>query len=267
MHVAAGHTPPSMERHSPPHHCCSPDATALILATHAGGHLPPLCTDHRSPPLSFATSDGPPFAASHGPLVSSRPHHAAQSHRPSIDHLRSSPTSVVCSDFPFTSHHHLFKASSSSQQHFFHRHRRHRFSSSSEVFIFFLHRRCQSSHFCSLLLPSPVFPSLLTTATVVAIVLVAIPIAGSGSTSMSGRKKRGCTRGIGLSKINKALDKKMKINISTKEGRSTNAIQSAKLSNELGMIARNILPIKPRWIKLTEVEMQIAFDKLEIEMM
>ena len=39
-----------------------------------------------------------------------------------------------------------------------------------------------------------------------------------GSTSMDGRRKRGCTRGVGLSKINKVLGKKMKINISTKEG-------------------------------------------------
>nr|XP_010906431.1 uncharacterized protein LOC105033363 [Elaeis guineensis] len=81
--------------------------------------------------------------------------------------------------------------------------------------------------------------------------------------SMGGRKKRGCTRGVGLNKINNVLDKKMEINISTKEGRPTNAVQSVKLSNELGMIVRNILPVKPRWTKLTEVEMQITFDKLK----
>ncbi|XP_073117599.1 uncharacterized protein [Elaeis guineensis] len=88
-------------------------------------------------------------------------------------------------------------------------------------------------------------------------------VSSIGSTSMDGCKKRGCTRGIGLSKTNKALGKKIEINISTKEGRPTNAIQSVKLSNKLGIIARNIFSVKPRWSKLTEVEMQIAFDKLD----
>ncbi|EHA8586390.1 hypothetical protein COCNU_scaffold000307G000010 [Cocos nucifera] len=85
-----------------------------------------------------------------------------------------------------------------------------------------------------------------------------------GSTSMGGRRKRGCTRAVKLSTINKMLGKKMEINISIKEGQSINVVQSTKLSNELGKIDRNILPVKPRCTKLIEEVMQIAFDKLEM---
>ncbi|KAG1342274.1 hypothetical protein COCNU_05G005030 [Cocos nucifera] len=57
-------------------------------------------------------------------------------------------------------------------------------------------------------------------------------VSSAGSTSMGGQRKRGCTRGVGLSKINKTLGKKMKINISAKEGRPRNVVQSTKLPNE-----------------------------------
>ncbi|KAM3398437.1 hypothetical protein P3S68_001952 [Capsicum galapagoense] len=65
------------------------------------------------------------------------------------------------------------------------------------------------------------------------------------------RKGRGKTRGKGLEKMKKGMGSKMKIEISLGKGRPTKPIQSAKLFNELGIIARNFLPLLNKWKELT----------------
>ncbi|KAF3678755.1 hypothetical protein FXO38_03080 [Capsicum annuum] len=47
------------------------------------------------------------------------------------------------------------------------------------------------------------------------------------------------------------MGSKMKIEISTGKGRPTKPIQSTKLSNELGIIAQNFLPLPNKWKELT----------------
>ncbi|KAF3674938.1 hypothetical protein FXO38_04990 [Capsicum annuum] len=65
------------------------------------------------------------------------------------------------------------------------------------------------------------------------------------------RKGRGKTRGKGFEKMKKAMGSKMKIEIPIGKGRPIKPIQSAKLSNELGIIARNFLPLPNKWKELT----------------
>ncbi|KAG5586779.1 hypothetical protein H5410_047213 [Solanum commersonii] len=64
-------------------------------------------------------------------------------------------------------------------------------------------------------------------------------------------KGRGKTRGKGLEKMKKTLGSKMKIEIPLGKGRPTKPDQSAKLSNELGIIARNFLLLPNKWKELT----------------
>ncbi|WMV29582.1 hypothetical protein MTR67_022967 [Solanum verrucosum] len=65
------------------------------------------------------------------------------------------------------------------------------------------------------------------------------------------RNSRGKTRGKGLEKMKKAQGRKMKIEIPVGKGRPTKPDQSAKLSNELGIIARNFLLLPNKWKELT----------------
>ncbi|KAM3238808.1 putative protein isoform X1 [Capsicum annuum] len=65
------------------------------------------------------------------------------------------------------------------------------------------------------------------------------------------KKGRGKTRGKGLEKMKKAIGSKMKIEIPIVKGRPIKPIQSAKLSNELGIIAHNFLPLPNKWKELT----------------
>ncbi|KAM3320779.1 hypothetical protein P3S67_007981 [Capsicum chacoense] len=51
--------------------------------------------------------------------------------------------------------------------------------------------------------------------------------------------------------MKKAMGSKMKIEIPIGKGRPTKPIQSTKLSNELGIIARNFLPLPNKWKELT----------------
>ncbi|KAM3343515.1 hypothetical protein P3S68_025604 [Capsicum galapagoense] len=51
--------------------------------------------------------------------------------------------------------------------------------------------------------------------------------------------------------MKKAMGSKMKIEIPIGKGRPIKPIQSAKLSNELGIIARNFLPLPNKWKELT----------------
>lgn len=66
--------------------------------------------------------------------------------------------------------------------------------------------------------------------------------------------KIGCgqTLGKGLNNVNKAHGAKMRIEISKEKRRAKVADQSSKLSSELGIIARNILPVPTKWKELSE---------------
>ncbi|KAH0706273.1 hypothetical protein KY285_010774 [Solanum tuberosum] len=68
------------------------------------------------------------------------------------------------------------------------------------------------------------------------------------------KRSRGKTRGKGLEKMKRALGKKMVIEIPAGKGRPVKAVQSAKLSNQLGIIARNFLALPNKWKELTVEE-------------
>ncbi|WMV54487.1 hypothetical protein MTR67_047872 [Solanum verrucosum] len=72
------------------------------------------------------------------------------------------------------------------------------------------------------------------------------------------RNSRGKTRGKGLEKMKKAQGRKMKIEIPIGKGRPTKPDQSAKLSNELGIIARNFLLLPNKWKELTREDKDAA---------
>ncbi|KAH0716622.1 hypothetical protein KY285_012653 [Solanum tuberosum] len=69
---------------------------------------------------------------------------------------------------------------------------------------------------------------------------------------------RGKTRGKGLEKMKKAMGSKMKIDIPVGKGRPTKPVQSAKLSNELGKIARNFISLPNKWKELTREDRDAA---------
>ncbi|XP_016541542.1 uncharacterized protein LOC107842295 [Capsicum annuum] len=58
--------------------------------------------------------------------------------------------------------------------------------------------------------------------------------------------------------MKKAMGSKMKIEIPIGKGRPTKPIQSTKLSNELGIIARNFLPLPNKWKELTREDKDAA---------
>ncbi|KAM3204565.1 hypothetical protein P3L10_027974 [Capsicum annuum] len=72
------------------------------------------------------------------------------------------------------------------------------------------------------------------------------------------RKGRGKTKGKGLEKMKKAMGSKMKIEILIGKGRPIKPIQSAKLPNELGIIARNFLLLLNKWKELTREDKDAA---------
>ncbi|WMV24653.1 hypothetical protein MTR67_018038 [Solanum verrucosum] len=84
------------------------------------------------------------------------------------------------------------------------------------------------------------------------------------------KRGRGKTRGKGLEKMKRALGKKMVIEIPAGKGRPVKAVQSAKLSNELGIIARNFLALPNKWKELTVEEKDVALirchEKFEINL-
>ncbi|XP_059290311.1 uncharacterized protein LOC132043876 [Lycium ferocissimum] len=65
------------------------------------------------------------------------------------------------------------------------------------------------------------------------------------------RNGRGKTRGKGLERMRKSMGSKKKIEIPVGKERPTKPTQSAKLSNELGIIARNFLSLPNKWKELT----------------
>ncbi|XP_059307640.1 uncharacterized protein LOC132059130 isoform X3 [Lycium ferocissimum] len=84
------------------------------------------------------------------------------------------------------------------------------------------------------------------------------------------RNGRGKTRGKGLERMRKTMGSKMKIEIPLGKGRPTKPTQSAKLSNELGIIARNFLSLPNKWKELTREDKDAALirchEKFEIDL-
>ncbi|KAH0693464.1 hypothetical protein KY285_020561 [Solanum tuberosum] len=84
------------------------------------------------------------------------------------------------------------------------------------------------------------------------------------------KRGRGKTRERGLEKLKRALGKTMVIEIPAGKGRPVKAVQSAKLSNELGIIARNFLALPNKWKELTVEEKDVALirchEKFEINL-
>ncbi|XP_060184610.1 uncharacterized protein LOC132614224 isoform X1 [Lycium barbarum] len=84
------------------------------------------------------------------------------------------------------------------------------------------------------------------------------------------RNGRGKTRGKGLERMRKTMGSKMKIEIPIGKGRPTKPTQSAKLSNELGIIARNFLSLPNKWKELTREDKDAALirchEKFEIDL-
>ena len=56
----------------------------------------------------------------------------------------------------------------------------------------------------------------------------------------------------------------MRIEISKEKNRPLDKDQSAKLSNELGIIIRNLIPVPTKWKDLTKVDKTRAFDRLNV---
>ncbi|KAG5615572.1 hypothetical protein H5410_015396 [Solanum commersonii] len=83
------------------------------------------------------------------------------------------------------------------------------------------------------------------------------PATGTDDTARF-KRGQGKKRGKGLEKMKRALGKKMVIEIPAGKGRPVKAVQSAKLSNELGIIARNFLALPNKWKELTVEEKDVV---------
>ncbi|XP_060170993.1 uncharacterized protein LOC132601944 [Lycium barbarum] len=81
------------------------------------------------------------------------------------------------------------------------------------------------------------------------------------------RNGRGKTRGKGLERMRKTMGSKMKIEIPVGKGRPTKPTQSAKLSNELGIIARNFLSLPNKWKELTREDKDAALIRCHIRIL
>jgi hypothetical protein len=82
------------------------------------------------------------------------------------------------------------------------------------------------------------------------------------ASSSAAKKARGPTRGLGLEKIMKASKGKMQIDIPADKGRPVDAVQSAKLSNELGIVARHLLPVPQKGTELSQEDKDVAFERI-----
>ncbi|XP_059289893.1 uncharacterized protein LOC132043418 isoform X2 [Lycium ferocissimum] len=81
------------------------------------------------------------------------------------------------------------------------------------------------------------------------------------------RNGRGKTRGKGLERMRKTMGSKMKIEIPLGKGRPTKPTQSAKLSNELGIIARNFLSLPNKWKELTREDKDAALIRCHVRIL
>lgn len=82
--------------------------------------------------------------------------------------------------------------------------------------------------------------------------------------STSTKVKRGRTRGKGLSKMNKAFGKKLKVHIDLDKGRPVDRVQSAKLSSQLGVISRECIRVPTKWKDMKVHDFNLALDNLDV---
>ena len=64
--------------------------------------------------------------------------------------------------------------------------------------------------------------------------------------------------------MNKATGKKLKITIDAEKGRPINRVQLAKLSNQLGFISRDSIPVPTKWSDMDDDDFNLAMDHLEV---
>ena len=64
--------------------------------------------------------------------------------------------------------------------------------------------------------------------------------------------------------MNKEIDKKLKITINEEKGRPINRVQSVKLSNQLGFISRECIPMPTKWRDMEDDDVNLAMDHLEV---
>ena len=64
--------------------------------------------------------------------------------------------------------------------------------------------------------------------------------------------------------MNKAIGKKLKITIDAEKGRPINRVQSTKLSNQLGFISRECIPVPTKWRDMDDDNFNLAMDHLEV---
>jgi hypothetical protein len=77
------------------------------------------------------------------------------------------------------------------------------------------------------------------------------------------KRTRGPSRGLGLEKLIKGSNK-MHINIPKGKGRPTSEVQSAKLSNEIGLISRQFIAIPTKWKGMTNDDKNHAMERLKV---
>ena len=56
----------------------------------------------------------------------------------------------------------------------------------------------------------------------------------------------------------------MKITIDAEKGRPINKVQSAKVSNQLGFISRECIPVPTKWRDMEDDDFNLAMDHLEV---
>ena len=64
--------------------------------------------------------------------------------------------------------------------------------------------------------------------------------------------------------MNKGTRKKLKITIDAEKGSPINRVQSVKLSNQLGFISRECIPVPTKWCDIEEDDVNLAMDHLEV---
>lgn len=78
------------------------------------------------------------------------------------------------------------------------------------------------------------------------------------------KRGRGPTKGLGLEKALKLTGGKMAIDIPIDKGRPTDVEQSSKLSSEMGIVARNLIPIPKNWKNLSQDDKDLALERLNV---
>ncbi|KAL8499787.1 hypothetical protein ACS0TY_019680 [Phlomoides rotata] len=87
------------------------------------------------------------------------------------------------------------------------------------------------------------------------------------TTAESKKRSRGLTMGKGLLKYFDAKKTKIKIDVNESVGRPLDADQSAKLSSQIGVVTRDVLPVPKKWKEVDENHgLEPGFDHLKMFM-